>query len=303
MTPAAQGLRRRRLGLGLGLVLAAPLLCQAADDAVLERYARRHGWEDYAVAKAAGPGVPGVLPVTYSEKDAFAPSCALLATAPGAKAAQLLELTGPAHGEDWPRCQGIVSLAAFRLANRQYLAAGFVQHDTREDHYRTYSYFYRDAGGGYVHDEALGHVERDGAAPDRPGDGVKAGRAAYLKKTWPQWRFLDRHFMSDPASSFAVFDEPAAQRCHAVAETGAAPVAVDLARCSGVLATSRLERAGTVYYLALFRQGKDGQGIAVVSAARDGRVAAEERLAAGIVQARATADARAAKAALAKLLD
>ena len=298
MTPAAQGWRRRRLA----LLLAAPLLCQAADDALLERYAHRHGWEEYAVAKPAGPGVADVLPVTYSEKDAFAPSCALLATAPGAKEPRLLELTGPEHGADWPRCQGIGSLAAFRLANRQYLAAGFVQHDTREDRYRSYSYFYRDAGGGYVHDEALGHVAPDGAAPDRPQDGVKVGRAAYLKKTWPQWRFLDQHFMSDPASSFAVFDEPAAQRCHAVAETGAAPVAFDLARCGGVLATSRLEQAGTVYYLALFRQGKDGRGIAVVSAARDGKIAAEERLAAGIVQAHATADVRAAKAALAKLL-
>jgi hypothetical protein len=298
VTPAAHGLRRRRLA----LLLAAPLLCQAADDAVLERYARRHGWEEYAVAKAAGPGVPDVLPVTYSEKDAFAPSCALLATAPDAKEPRLLELTGPEHGEDWPRCQGIVSLAAFRLANRQYLAAGFVQHDTREDHYRTYSYFYRDASGDYVHDGALGHVARDGAAPDRPQDGVKFGRAAYLKKTWPQWRFLDQHFMSDPASPLAVFDEPPAPRCPAVAETGAAPVAFDLARCGGVLAASRLEQAGTVYYLALFRQGKDGQGIAVFSAARDGKVAAEERLAAGIVQAHATADVRTAKAALATLL-
>lgn len=298
MTARAGRLR----GYCLGFVLAAPVLCQAADNAVLERYARRHGWEDYAVAKAAGPGVPDVVPVTYSEKDAFAPSCALLATAPGAEEPRLLQLTGPEHGEDWPRCQGIGSLAAFRLANRQYLAAGFVQHDTREDRYRSYRYFYRDAAGGYIHDGALGHVERDGAAPDRPQDGVKYGRAAYLKKTWPQWRFLDRHFMSDPASSFAVFDEPAAQRCHAVADTGAAPVAFDLAPCGGVLATSRLEQAGSVYYLALFRQGKDAHGIAVVSVTPDGKVASGERLAAGILLAHATADVKTAKAALAKMV-
>lgn len=250
--------------------------------------------------------MPDVTPVTYSEKGSFAPSCGLLVTAPGAKAPALLELSGPEQGQGWPQCERIESLAAFRLANRQYMAVGFIQRDTREDRYRYYDYFYRDAAGGYVPDPALSNVGRDGNAPARPQDGVKYGRAAYFRKTHPRWRFLDQHFISDAAASFAVFDEPKAQGCHAVVEAGAAPVDIDRflpgARCAGILATTRLEQAGSVYYLALLKSATGAQGVAVAAVAPDGKATADERLAAAIVRAGATADVKAAKAALAQAL-
>ena len=89
-------------------------------------------------------------------------------------------------------------------------------------------------------------------------DGVKAARAAYLGKAFAQWRFLERDFISDIASSFAILENKKNQQCLFVAEAGAVPVSLNhteyapASKCSSVLASSRLDKAGTTYYLAMF---------------------------------------------------
>lgn len=139
-------------------------------------------------------------------------------------------------------------------------------------------------------------------------DGVKAARAAQIATTFPQWRFLDRDFISDMTSSFAVLENERTQQCLFVTEVGADPVSLThtefspASKCSGILASSRYDKAGTTYYLAMFKSSNGHQPLAVVSVRADGNISAEAALAAAINRAGAINNIRDAKAFLSKAL-
>lgn len=139
--------------------------------------------------------------------------------------------------------------------------------------------------------------------------GVKLARIARLAKAYPEWSILERDVISDPASSFAILQNKKTQQCQFVAESGATPALavhtafVPNAKCTDVLASSRYEKNGKVFYLAMFRDQARRQLVGVVSVASGGGIVVEKDLAKNVNQTGATNDMKSAKAALAEQLD
>jgi hypothetical protein len=119
---------------------------------------------------------------------------------------------------------------------------------------------------------------------------------------------MERDFISDRASSFAILENKKAPQCQFIGEAGTAPSVTahtafaPASKCVEVLASSRYEKNGKVFYLAMFRDQAGKQLVGVVSAASDGSVNAERALADGINRTGVTQDMKSAKAALAKEL-
>ncbi|QBE65942.1 hypothetical protein [Pseudoduganella lutea] len=86
-----------------------------------------------------------------------------------------------------------------------------------------------------------------------------------------------------------------------LSRAGAAPVASGLQQCKAVLATTRLEKRGAVYYLAMFELASGKRHVAIVPVTPDGQIASGNALA-DIVNASAAKDIRSARAALARAL-
>jgi hypothetical protein len=72
------------------------------------------------------------------------------------------------------------------------------------------------------------------------------------------------------------------------------------AKCGSVLASSRLEKGGKVYYLAMFSTQDKQRVVGVTSVLADGRIAVEKTLSESINRAGMTNDMSIAKAALLK---
>ena len=112
--------------------------------------------------------------------------------------------------------------------------------------------------------------------------------------------------ISDKSSSFATFEGKNATGCQFVTEAGAAPLITSsnafapAEKCNGVLASSRFEKSGKIYYLALFKTQDAKQMVAVTSVAADGRIEVEKNLSASVNRSGMTKDMKTAKAALTK---
>lgn len=296
------------------LALASNAGSAPAIDAVnAERYLRQQGWEDYDGKNVAKSPVPDVAPLMYYEKDNAVPSCGVLMASAAGKAPAFVELVGSEPGVGFPQCLGMPSITRFRLQNKEYVAVEYLSRETREDIDRHYRYLVRASSGGLVIDDALAEVVRP-MATDLAGTGphaalgVKLARTALLAKAYPAWHLLERDFISDPLSSFAILENRKTRQCQFIAEAGAAPVAVahtafaPETSCAEVLASSRLEKNGKVFYLAMFRGQDRKQWVGVVSVSAGGSVTAEKALAERINRAGATKDMRSAKAFLVKEL-
>jgi hypothetical protein len=294
--------------LGIGTVMLTHAACYAIEPGSLEQFVRQRGWKSFELKDIARSPTPDITPVIYYEKEGFAQSCGLIITAPSAKEPRLIELTGPEEGTGWPQCLNIGSMVPFKLHDRDYISVEFIQRDTREESYRHYVYIYRDTAKGYVTDEDLSEVVPDRPTASKPMDGVRFGRTNYLAKAFSKWRFLSRDFISDKGSSFAVFEDKKTQQCYFVAESGGAPMAlsnVEFApgtKCVETLASSRLDKAGTVYYLAMFKSDKGAHVVGVTSVSQDGQVTAEKALSYALNRSSRTKDIKSAKAALAEAL-
>ncbi len=204
-------------------------------------------------------------------------------------------------------------MTAFRLKGRDYVVIEYHSRETRDETYRGFHYLVEDNGAGFVTDEKIyGGMSREdpivrradiGSA--RPLEGIKQARAAVMKTSFPQWRFLERDFIADSTSSFAAFEDCKSHACLFAAEAGAMPVSASLtevtgdARCDGVLASSRLTTPAATYYLALVKTETGRQRVGIVSVARDGNIRIEKELADTLNRAEATRDIKTAKTALA----
>ena len=249
----------------------------------------------------------------YYEKDNAVPSCGVLIASVAGKAPAFIELVGSGPRVGFPQCLGIPSITRFRLQNREYVAVEYLSRETREDIDRHYRYLVRSSSGGIVPDDSLA-----GAVPPIATDlagsgqhaslGVKLARAALLAKAYPAWHLLERDFISDPLSSFAILENRKTRQCQFIAEAGAAPAAVahtafaPVASCIEVLASSRLEKNGKIFYLAMFRGQDRKQWVGVVSVSADGSVTAEKALAERINRTGATNDMKSVKTFLTKEL-
>jgi hypothetical protein len=295
------------------LLLLVSAGAQAAAPGVLDAagYMRQQGWEPEGDGNALKSPVPDVAPLMFYAKGNSVPSCSLLTTAAGAKAPNYIELVGSDPDVGFPQCVGIKSMTLFKLQGKEYLTVGYLARETREDTDIRFHYLVRDQAKGFVTDVALtdavpsspsGLHSRDPVAV-KPVDGVRLARIAHLTKAYPAWRFMERDFISDKASSFSIFEDKKARRCQFVTEAGAAPVATAhtsfaAADCASVLASARFDKAGKVYYLAMFKDHGGRQTVGVTSVSVDGVIATEKPLADAINRNGATKDMRSAKAAL-----
>jgi hypothetical protein len=292
------------MAIGIAATCCVPASAQQIDVA---RFLRERGAEPADLRQLARSPSPAVVPVAFFDKDGMAPSCGLLVVPPRAATPRYIDILRADSGSNFPQCAGIPSIRSFRLQNRHYLAIEYLDRDTRDDTYRDFHYVYDDPAQGFVEDKTL-----NDAVPSsdiaKTADGVKLARAAMARKTFPQWRFLERDFIADDTSAFATFEDSQKHACHFAVEAGASPVTADLAdvasttRCAGVLAASRLATPAATYYLSMLKSDAGKQLVAIASVASDGSIKIEKELSAAINRAGATGDIRAARTALSQRL-
>ncbi|GGB94922.1 hypothetical protein [Pseudoduganella buxea] len=294
---------------GVSNVTAAAGASKDSSAPDVSKYAAQQGW---TLVKSNTPKLPvsDITPVLYTAKGDAAPSCGLLAhTAAGT---EFFELMSPEKGAGFPQCLLINDAAAFEVRSRQYLVVEYIARDTVEDFYRQYFYLYRDPAGRYIPDSELNDAvvwtepvlaSRDGIDVPRAQEGVRRARGTLLSKTVPGMRFLGREFMAGKNSSFAVFQDRANSKCVFLVDVGAKPATYGHElfakgdKCESVLASGKMERAGTTYYLALFK-GVVRNHLGIVSVGPNNVVAAETGLAIAVGKKSKLADLKSAKEAL-----
>jgi hypothetical protein len=276
-------------------------------------YLQQQGRRPHDSASLPRSPVPDVVPLMFYDKGNSVPSCGLLVASSGGKGPAFVELVGSDAGVGFPQCLSIASITTFKLLKNDYLVVEYLSRETREDVDHRFHYLVRSAGENFVTDKALTEAApvtsagqgATGAAA-KPVDGVRFARLAQLSKAQPTWRLLERDFISDKSSSFATFEDKKASGCQFVTEAGAAPVVTSSnafapsEKCNGVLASSRFEKSGKIYYVAMFKTQSNQQLVGITSVAADGRIDVEKTLSASINRGGMTRDMKTAKAALIK---
>jgi hypothetical protein len=292
------------------------LASAAAETVDAGSYMQKQGWTRVDVNSLPRSPVPGVVPLMFNDKGNSVPSCGLLTASGSGKEPVFIELVGSDPGVGFPQCLAITALTPFKLQNKEYIAIEYLSRETREDVDRRFHYLVRDAAKSFVTDSVLTDAApvlsegqgATGTVPTKSDDGVRFARLVQLGKAQPAWRLLERDFISDKSSSFATFQDKPATKCQFVTEAGGAPVVTShdafapSTRCDSVLASSRVEKAGKVYYLAMFKTQDKKQLVVVTSVAPDGRIEVESTLAESINRSGMTKDMKAAKAALLKAI-
>lgn len=280
-------MKKIALALLFTTLTSTQVACSASSAPNVQQYIAQRGWSAYQAKSLALP-VTDIAPVMYMAKGSLAPSCGLLTQA-GATPV-FLEILSPEEGSSFPQCLAINDVAAFDLNKKKYLVFEYINRDTQEDFYRQYFYVYKDAAGRYVADSALNESDAwpeslkasaTAVNPPRAQDGVKRARGAALSKVVPGMKFMGRDFLQDDSRSFAVFQDKAKEKCAFVVDAGATPVTVgheafaEGDKCSTILASSKLEKDGTSYYLAMFK-GAQRNHLAVVSVNKENAIAIEK---------------------------
>jgi hypothetical protein len=281
-----------------------------------KQYARQRGWELYNPAHTAQAPSPDIAPVLYYEDEDSVPSCGLISVVPGTEATRFTELMHAPKGEEFPQCVNVVAFVPFKLDAKDYLSVEYLVRDTRDDLYRKFIYMRRDPKQGYILD-ATGpkpstikakNIAAMASSASSILDGLKNARAAYLTQAYPQWQFQERDFISDKRSSFSVFHDSKTQQCQIVTEAGDKPVVASQAdfvagsQCAAVLASSRLEKSGTTYYVALFKLANANRLAAITSVSPAGAIRVEKELAERINRTNATKNMKTAKTELEQVL-
>ena len=296
----------------VALSLAAIGIPAAAQPADVASFLKARGAEDAGLQLMARSPNPAIVPESFYEKDNSVPSCGVLITPPHRGKPRYVDIVGSEPHVDFPACMGMPSITAFRLQGRNYVMVEYYSRETREDTYRAFHYLVEDGGAGFVTDEEIfkgmsgenATLRRSEFGSAHPLEGIKQARAAVMKTSFPQWRFVERDFIADKMSSFATFEDAESHACFFAAEAGAKPVSASLSevtgdtRCAGVLASSRLTTPAATYYLALVKTDTGRQRVGIVSVARDGGIKIEKELSDTLNRAEATRDIKTAKAVL-----
>jgi hypothetical protein len=304
-------MNRWAVHLGAALMVLASSASWSHADAPLDagRYMCERGWAPFDTSPPRSPAA-GLVPLHYQRKSDLAPTCGLLAKGVDGKP-QVLVLAGPDEGEDWPQCMAIESMTAFTLDSRDYVAVVYLVRDTREDFYRYVDYVYADPVKGYVTDKGLQSSLHGGLVAPEGGmktDVIALAHARRDAVPLAPGNFEEQHFMGNSQWWFAVVTDRKASNCRFLVKAGGTPVAFDHARftpgtrCEHVLATTRLDKGGVRYYLAMFELAGGKRHVAIVSVALDGHVSADTALVGTISRAGTVKDIRVARAALAKAL-
>jgi hypothetical protein len=303
------------LSIGGLLMLSTLGSCVAGNAVDAAQFIAKRGGKLFDAQPRAKSPDQSLTPVIYYDKGNSVPSCGLINAKPGGEV-DLIELVGSEQGVGYPLCMGINSITRFDFLNRNYVSVEYTSRETREDEYRYFQYLYKDPKLGFVVDEPLSsavypaEVNNEKAMPDRTRviEGIKLAQAAFVKIPHREWRLSRRDFIFDDKAWFAIFEDKKRQECHFAAQMNASPVISDHleyapeAKCLAVLAASRLAKADTTYYLAMFKTTGPKPSVAIMSMASNGKISAEKTLAQQVNRSGATTDIRAAKAELSKML-
>jgi hypothetical protein len=285
-----------------------------ADKVDAGSYMQKQGWTRVDVKSLPRSPVPDVVPLMFYDKGNSVPSCGVLTASAGSREPLFIELVGSEPDAGFPQCLSIAAITPFKLENKEYVVIEYLSRETREDVDRRFHYLVRSAEQGFITDALLTRAAPVVASGPNSAwmsrvkgqDGVRFARLARLRKTQAAWRLLERDFISDKSSSFATFQDKTGTRCQFVTEAGAVPVVTlhdafaPSAKCGSVLASSRLEKGGKVYYLAMFSTQDKQQVVGVTSVSADGHIAVEKTLSESINRAGMTQDMSIAKAAFLK---
>lgn len=301
------------------LLLFAFVACSESSTAAAERvdagsYLQQHGWKPYDTTSLPRSPVRDVVPLMFYDKGNSVPSCGVLTGSATGKAPVLIELVGSDPGAGFPQCLSIAAITPFKLENKEYVVVEYLSRETREDIDRHFHYLVRNDAQSFVTDKALtdaAPVVSAGKAAAQPAsakpvNGVRFARQTQLGNAQPTWHLLERDLISDKSSSFTTFEGKTGSRCQFVTEAGATPVVTSYnafapwAKCDSVLASSRFEKSGKIYYLAMFRTDDKKQMVGVTSVASDGHIKVERALSESINGSGMTSDMKTAKAALIK---
>ena len=224
-------------------------------------------------------------------------------------------MSEPDGDENWPICSGINEALVHAFNGKQYLVVEFVEQSTREDFGRMYFYAYKDAAGRYVADAelnaseaAIDHTARTGDySVPRAKNGIRQAKAYFINKMVPGMAIRYRDFIDDEARAFAIFQDQAKSKCSFAVQVAGKLHAFeqhafgDGDRCKEVLASSKLEKNGVVYYIAMYKGTKQNR-IAVVGVSPSNLVTAEKTLSVTVNRSARLTDMKSAKQALAAAL-
>jgi hypothetical protein len=300
----------------IGLTIATLVIQAAAQPMDVATFLKERGAEHARLRLIARSPNPAIVPVSLYEKDNSVPSCGVLIVPLRGDKPRYIEIVGSEPHVDFPACVGMPSITSFRLQGRNYVMVEYLSRETRDETTREFHYLVEDTNAGFVTDKKIyegmsgeyAALRRSELGTARPLEGIKQARAAVMKTSFPQWRFLDRDFIADNTSSFATFEDSKSHACYFAVEAGEKPVTASLAytaadtRCTGVLASSRLATPAATYYLALVKADTGRQLVGIASVAKDGSVRIEKDLADDLNRAEATRDIKTAKTALAARL-
>lgn len=305
-------MKRHSLIAGL-TALAMMQTCFAEPASVnVGKYLAQRGWTAYeSKAKFVSPS-DEIAPVMYYAKGSTVPSCGLLSG--GASAPAFLEILAAEAGEQYPHCPSINDAAKFKLDGRNYLVFEYSDRDTRDEVYEQFFYVYKNEAGQYVADELLNQVlgsagdfSRTRRAKSIPKaiDGVRLARTHAMKQSEPTLELLAGDVVSDNDGAFAVFKDKAKGSCSFVVDNGrvhnkySSELFIDGGRCTSYLASSKLDMAGRIFYLGMFKGADAATRLAIFSVAKDTSVVRPETdLALSAVVARKVADIKSLKAYL-----
>lgn len=260
----------------------------AAPDAAA--YIAARGWRPYEQHKPLPRPAADIAPVLYFAPGDTAPSCGLLSQGKGAPA--FIDVLRPERPGGFPQCLAIDAAAAFSLDKNPYLVFEIVNRDSKTDTYRQYFYVYKNSAGAWVKDEEL-HLAL-ARSRNAPGfreklkgvaDGVRLAKASFIRKSMPGMTLSPRDSIYTDSASYAVLEDKAARQCAFVLEKAGTLFRFDHTtfaggdKCTDVLATSKFNEKGKIYFMTMFK-GVKQKRLAIVSVSQSNAVTAEKELAA-----------------------
>jgi len=278
----------------------------------VENYLHEQGWKPYETSMLPKSPKSEIKPIIFYDKGNSVPSCGLISLSPVEEKPEFIELAGSDPGVGFPQCLNINSIIPFKVYDKEYLMVDYRVRETRDDIDHRFHYMVKNSSHRFVTDKAITDAapiiaeNGNSAQPflKKSVDGVRYARIRIISLKQQGWNLLERDFISDNFSSFATLEDKKLGQCRFLTEAGGVPIVASQKdfstdeKCDGILGSSRFEKGGKVYYLAMFRTSKRKGIVAVTSVAADRSVTIERALAA-VININGTArDLKAAKTIL-----
>lgn len=234
-------------------------------------FLKQQGWDAYQSKRQVAMPVDDVALVMYFGKGANAPGCGLLQ----AGEPKFIDIISADAGEQYPQCIGINDVMDFEMAGKKYLVFDYTSRETREDSYRRLFFVSKEPNRPYAIDEKIAALPfPDSNNKDGNGtiaDAIKLAKMTWFKSAIADTQLLERDFIADRHSAFAVFSNSKTANCSFAIEAGNAIQTFDGKQvigndaCKKFLASGRLEKSGQIYYIGVFEGASADRKLALFS--------------------------------------